>query len=435
MRAVTSLLMTLCLGACSAEIEVGSVERSAGYGGPCVPGSICANGLSCLFGYCPIVDAGPIGDASVSNADAAGLEPGECGDGVLNAGEACDDGNVDETDSCLNDCRLATCGDGLVRRDLGPRDDGYEICDDGNLVNEDACTNACVVAVCGDGILRADVSEDDRAYEACDDGNIESNDGCIDGCMVATCGDGFVYEGVEACDPGTDGLEALCTEDCQLQGNARLGSGASADQAASSCQVIKVLVPEAADGLYWLDFDGPEGESAVQVQCDMNTEGGGWTRAVMLRRADALWDAWLTRSGDPAAGVLYGLPLRAFAADDQGERLEFFFKIDGVARQILYRGVNYRAWDPVLGNQQFDSEFELKLFENEAYETCAAGLSHANSAWNWSAASGANGCAGYTTTGFIVHGQGREHDRAHQLYGLRGYRAATTFQTIEVFVR
>ena len=220
-----------------------------------------------------------------------------------------------------------------------------------------------------------------------------------------------------------------------MEGNALLGTGASADQAASSCQVIKALTTEPQDGLYWLDFDGPEGESAVQVYCDMTIQGGGWTRAVMLRRGDALWDAWLTRSGDPAAGVLYGLPMRDFASDSEGEELEFFFKIDGEPRQILYRGINYRTWDPVMGGAQFDNSFEHKLFENEAYEVCSVGLSHFNAAWNWAAARGAGGCGGYMTTGFIVHGSSQEHDHAHQLYGLRGYRAVTTFQTIEVFIR
>ena len=77
-----------CSLACAQVIEVESVERSGGYGGPCVVGSICANGLSCQFGYCPLVDAGAAPDASSSAGDAAQLPEGVCGDGVLNRGEA-----------------------------------------------------------------------------------------------------------------------------------------------------------------------------------------------------------------------------------------------------------------------------------------------------------------------------------------------------------
>ena len=35
--------------------------------------------------------------------------------GVLEASEECDDNDADDTDGCLSNCRLATCGDGFVR--------------------------------------------------------------------------------------------------------------------------------------------------------------------------------------------------------------------------------------------------------------------------------------------------------------------------------
>ena len=40
-----------------------------------------------------------------------------CGDGVVNVGESCDDGNTDDTDGCLTSCDFARCGDGVVWRD------------------------------------------------------------------------------------------------------------------------------------------------------------------------------------------------------------------------------------------------------------------------------------------------------------------------------
>ncbi len=64
------------------------------------------------------------------------LHSAECGNGVVEAGEECDDGDVDTADSCLPDCRRARCGDGHLWRPV-------EDCDDGNQKNGDACTAQC----------------------------------------------------------------------------------------------------------------------------------------------------------------------------------------------------------------------------------------------------------------------------------------------------
>ena len=60
-----------------------------------------------------------------------------CGDGVVAQGiEACDDGNLVQTDACLVNCEAARCGDGFVQA-------GAESCDDGNQVDDDGCSNTC----------------------------------------------------------------------------------------------------------------------------------------------------------------------------------------------------------------------------------------------------------------------------------------------------
>ena len=64
-----------------------------------------------------------------------GVEP-FCGDGTVDAGEDCDDGNQDDTDACTSSCKSAKCGDGIVQA-------GVEQCDDGNMVDNDGCTNTC----------------------------------------------------------------------------------------------------------------------------------------------------------------------------------------------------------------------------------------------------------------------------------------------------
>lgn len=121
---------------------------------------------------------------------------GSCGDGTLDPGEACDDGNDVDTDGCRNDCSVASCGDGVVH-------EGVEACDDGNDVDTDACRNACALARCGDGVVW-------EGMEACDDGNAENLDACRNDCVLPTCGDGIVDDG-EACDDGNE----VDTDDCR----------------------------------------------------------------------------------------------------------------------------------------------------------------------------------------------------------------------------
>jgi cysteine-rich repeat protein len=59
-----------------------------------------------------------------------------CGDGVLDAGEQCDDGNDNDTDDCPSTCVKAYCGDGFQH-------DGVEACDDGNSNRGDDCSPRC----------------------------------------------------------------------------------------------------------------------------------------------------------------------------------------------------------------------------------------------------------------------------------------------------
>ncbi|MDI1451161.1 proprotein convertase P-domain-containing protein [Polyangium sp. 6x1] len=70
---------------------------------------------------------------------------GYCGDGIINAGEECDDANTINTDACSNGCQLTDgCGDGNW--------DAGEQCDDGNLASGDGCSSACQVEIsCGAG--------------------------------------------------------------------------------------------------------------------------------------------------------------------------------------------------------------------------------------------------------------------------------------------
>ena len=104
--------------------------------------------------------------------------PPVCGDGTVDAGEECDDGNTMGGDGCSPSCVLETgpvCGDGNVDVALG------EECDDANAVATDDCTDSCRLPVCGDGI----VWSDGTGVEECEDTDPTSNlDGCFADCSA-----------------------------------------------------------------------------------------------------------------------------------------------------------------------------------------------------------------------------------------------------------
>lgn len=100
--------------------------------------------------------------------------PAVCGDGQLQFGEACDDGNTANLDECSSDCLFAArleCRDGL---------DG-----DGDFLVDCADTNknSCegdpfCRGFCGDGFFQPNQGED------CEDGNSAPDDGCSADCVT-----------------------------------------------------------------------------------------------------------------------------------------------------------------------------------------------------------------------------------------------------------
>jgi len=176
-----------------------------------------------------------------------------CGDGILQAGEQCDDGNAVPGDGCSGVCTIEPgylcptagllcintvtqiCGDGIIEAD--------EACDDSNARNGDGCSATCSVepgwscpvpgqpcspvvtaSVCGNGTV--------ESGEQCDDGNATGTDGCSATCQLEPhwtcplpglpcaplqyCGDGIVQAASgEQCDDGNttpaDGCSGVCT--------------------------------------------------------------------------------------------------------------------------------------------------------------------------------------------------------------------------------
>ena len=105
-----------------------------------------------------------------------------CGDGVLDLGEACDNGanNSDvKPNGCRTDCRRFYCGDGVI--------DTGEQCDDGSTNSNSSpntCRENCTLPFCGDGVVDDGTHRDTGKVfnEACDDGNQDDSDGCTAKC-------------------------------------------------------------------------------------------------------------------------------------------------------------------------------------------------------------------------------------------------------------
>jgi len=172
--------------------------------------------------------------AAAAMTAAAAITPGcrdqvspTCGDGVVDLGEECDDGNRSITDDCLPDCRRARCGDLAVRSDPADPADREE-CDVGG-VETAGCDDDCTAVVCGDH------HRNSLAGEACDDGNQQDGDGCASDCRSdESCGNGIVDDRLPG-NPGNDAdcltadlQDTNCAEVCD-DGNRRSGDGCSAN--------------------------------------------------------------------------------------------------------------------------------------------------------------------------------------------------------------
>ncbi len=97
------------------------------------------------------------------------------------------------------------CGDGQL--------EGDEECDDGNLDDLDSCSNSCALAVCGDGV----VQQGDGLEESCDP---PGESGCGDDCVWSTCNNGEL-DAEEQCDPSVAGQVEICESFCMFKGGAR----------------------------------------------------------------------------------------------------------------------------------------------------------------------------------------------------------------------
>jgi cysteine-rich repeat protein len=193
------------------------------------------------------------GDGLTDGAD-PDCQPAVCGNGEVEPGEDCDDGNTADGDCCSANCTFepagSVCDDGLFCNGQEECDGaglcenlGVDPCDDGVGCTQDACDEASDTcsntpddAVCDNGLFCDGAETCDAQLDCqpgtpvdCDDGVGCTVDACNEGTDScdntpddAACNNGLFCDGVETCDavndcqPGTpvdcdDGV--LCTTD------------------------------------------------------------------------------------------------------------------------------------------------------------------------------------------------------------------------------
>lgn len=241
----------------------------------------------------PIGGGNTTGSGSNTGGDGDGdgqggitIIPAGCGDGALQDGEYCDDGNAVSGDGCSAACQIeidfvcptvgalcqstVACGNSILTSTEG--------CDDGNTVAGDGCSADCqvepgyqcrvpgalCVPLCGDGIL--------TGSENCDDLNAISGDGCSSTCLTepgytcagtvctaSVCGNEVVEAG-ESCDAGAaNGLfygdGTGCSKTCTQEPVCRDAQGATT-ACSTACGDGNIDAGETCDDGNAVDGDG-----------------------------------------------------------------------------------------------------------------------------------------------------------------------------------
>lgn len=309
--------------------------------------------------------AEPVITSSSSLPSSSSTAPeGVCGDGRIDPGEECDDGNDIANDDCALACKLPACGDGI----LSPG----EACDDGNLLDDDSCTPLCTAPSCGDGLV--------SAGEQCDDANREPLDACSD-CVLARCGDGVVQQ-FEQCDDANldphDGCSATCRLhpcgngmkdgdetglDCGgscgacCMSDAGCNEGrfcfAGACRMPSTCAELQAHFPGLASGTYALDPDGAGELLPLEVHCEVIADECAYT----LLRID---DASLGKTQPAYAAMCAALGWEVVVTRTPAHAQQLYLWNNGEAANLLNvfpnfpKAMGLKNWSAVCRNQPCD---------------------------------------------------------------------------------
>jgi cysteine-rich repeat protein len=269
------------------------------------------------------------------------LSADTCGDFVVQASEACDDGDIESGDGCSATCAIETgwaCGPGT----LGSRcatvcGDGVmaaaEQCDDGNLAAGDGCSATCsreITEDCNDGFDNDSDGLTDCADPDCGPAGVCANESCANGiddngngladCADPQCATDIACVVVEVCDDGVDNdnngavdcLDETC--DCSC-GDGRRDTGEECDDgdgnsnsSPDACR-LGCLNAACGDGVEdtgeACDLGEANGQrAACSVECNVNireacgTESTGYRLDVLATPTNGVWQVPITVSSD-----------------------------------------------------------------------------------------------------------------------------------------
>ncbi|HZR83349.1 MAG TPA: right-handed parallel beta-helix repeat-containing protein [Candidatus Binatia bacterium] len=218
----------------------------------------------------------------------AGADEVTCGDGLVNPGEECDDGDAVDGDGCDSNCTATRCGNGIVT--------AGEACDDGNLAGGDCCDAACALEPPG---------------STCDDG-----DPCTrsDACSAGACA-------------GSVEPEPVCRA------------------AARSSLVLRNRAPDVLDSLAWRwtrgaetalpEFGNPLASGPGLTLCLYDGTGSRWSVALRTRL--------------PAGGTCSGKPCWKAQGSAALRYADRAATPEGVTSAVLRAGADEKAGIAIIG--------------------------------------------------------------------------------------
>jgi cysteine-rich repeat protein len=282
----------------------------------------------------------------------------QCGNGITEEGEECDDGNAASGDGCDVNCTVTACGNGIVT--------AGEACDDGNAASGDGCRADCTVEVCGDGIV--------DAGESCDDGNVAPGDCCSTSCA-------FEAAGSPCADDGN-----LCTDDaCDGAGACQHPANTAPCNDGDGCTIADVCAGGTCGGTLrapWLneidydDFFGvlDDRDEFVEIAGPAGTDLGGYQLVHVEggTRSDCLTPhvAPFPLVGEPH--MIATIPPGTVLGDDTGTGIGFYV---ACFTNTSTNVVNLPACDDVLPAPRLDSNLlNGDLLNRDTIFDCADGL-------------------------------------------------------------
>lgn len=238
-------------------------------------------------GLLSLVLIGCSGSVDVNFVGEPGGEGGErgegvCGDGAVDATEACDDSNVDEGDGCSASCEREegfTC-DNAEPTECAPHEcgndeeEGDEECDDGNVDDGDGCSAECLLetdTTCGE-VTAISLEPDDDGHSGEASATIEAEGGLV---PAGPC------EGSDDVGSGADRIFSFATNseldlDVRVTANldtvVRIMSSACDLESEVACaddggvsEEELISIPNAAAGTYFVVVDGADDEQEGSV--------------------------------------------------------------------------------------------------------------------------------------------------------------------------